>query len=365
MNKHLQIRWTDRVRTTARIGLEADASPYRSFWQAGFEGADHINGSGRSLCLNTLTDHIQRADEDFSAANTMGLRTVRESLSWRGIERGAGHDFAHADRLLGYARMRGVQVLWTLCHYGLPDGLDIFDPHFGERLASYCGAFARHLRAQGDDDAARVYTPLNEISFLAWAVCETGLMHPHIGDRKADGYALKKALARATILAIDAIRDEDPDARILLVDPLIHITAECEDDEEPAAAICAHQFQAWDMIAGRLEPSLGGSHAHLDLIGINYYPWNQWLHGSDATLEWPHASAIHGMRDGVVPLLDSHDREPCGRLCEHLHALLLNGMPADSGRGGRYRNPAAGRHPQTRQSRMRATRRRVSAPVPG
>ncbi len=271
------------------LGIESqpEKSPYRSFWQAGFEGADHTNGSGRALCLNTLTGHIARADEDFLAAKTMGLRTVRESVSWRAMERGARYDFARADHMLECARMRGVQVLWTLCHYGLPDGLDIFDPCFGERLAAYCAAFARHLRARGDDGEARVYTPLNEISFLAWAVCETGLMHPHTGNRSTDSYALKKTLARAAILAIDAIRAEDRDARILIVDPMIHIAAEREDDVGPAAAISAHQFQAWDMIAGRLEPALGGSPAHLDLVGINYYPSNQWLYGSDATLTWP------------------------------------------------------------------------------
>lgn len=269
------------------IGSVAAESPYRSFWQAGFEGADHTNGSGRPLCLNTLTGHVERADEDFAAVATMGLRTVRESLSWRQIERGGGFDFSHADRMLDRARARGVQVLWTLCHYGLPEGLDIFDADFGRRLAAYCGAFARHLRARGDDPEARVYTPLNEISFLAWAVCETGLMHPHTGNRKDCGYALKKALAHAAIQAVDAIRAEDPGARFLFVDPLIHIAAACDDDADAAAVRRAHQFQAWDMIAGRLEPSLGGSPSHLDLIGVNYYPSNQWLHGSNATLEWP------------------------------------------------------------------------------
>ena len=185
------------------------------------------------------------------------------------------------------ARARGVQVLWTLCHYGLPEGLDIFDADFSRRLAAYCGAFARHLRARGDDPEARVYTPLNEISFLAWAVCETGLMHPHTGNRKDCGYVLKKAIAHAAIQAVDAIRAEDPGARFLFVDPLIHIAAACDDDADAAAYLRAHQFQAWDMIAGRLEPSLGGSPSHLDLIGVNYYPSNQWLHGSNATLEWP------------------------------------------------------------------------------
>jgi hypothetical protein len=39
------------------------------------------------------------------------------------------------------------------------------------------------------------------------------------------------------------------------------------------------QFEAFDMIAGRIEPELGGSEAHLDIIGVNYYPDNQLIRG--------------------------------------------------------------------------------------
>jgi len=38
------------------------------------------------------------------------------------------------------------------------------------------------------------------------------------------------------------------------------------------------QFEAWDMLAGTMEPELGGSPGHLDVVGINYYWNNQWLH---------------------------------------------------------------------------------------
>jgi len=38
-------------------------------------------------------------------------------------------------------------------------------------------------------------------------------------------------------------------------------------------------FQAWDMLAGRQRPDLGGSEKYLDIIGVNYYPNNQWLWG--------------------------------------------------------------------------------------
>lgn len=279
-------------------------SPCAGFWQVGFEGADHTNGSGQPLCLNTLTGHGARASGDYARAARQGLRTVRESASWRRIERDGVRDFSSVDRMLDCARAQRVQILWTLCHYGLPDGIDVFDADFGRRLADYCGAFARHLRGRGEDGFARVYTPINEISFIAWAVCETGLMHPHTGDRAADGYALKMALAGAAIRAIDAIRAEDPCARILMVDPLIHIAAQCQADAPRAAELDGFQFQAWDMVAGRAEPQLGGSPAHLDVVGVNYYPWNQWLHGSDQTLAWP----------------DDARRRPLSGLLRDLHA---------------------------------------------
>jgi hypothetical protein len=38
-------------------------------------------------------------------------------------------------------------------------------------------------------------------------------------------------------------------------------------------------FQAWDMLAGRHRPAVGGSEKYLDIIGVNYYPNNQWLCG--------------------------------------------------------------------------------------
>ncbi len=31
------------------------------------------------------------------------------------------------------------------------------------------------------------------------------------------------------------------------------------------------------MLAGRLRPELGGHPRYLDAIGVNYYPWNQWI----------------------------------------------------------------------------------------
>jgi quercetin dioxygenase-like cupin family protein len=35
-------------------------------------------------------------------------------------------------------------------------------------------------------------------------------------------------------------------------------------------------YEAFDMLAGRLAPELGGSRAHLGVVGLNYYAGNQW-----------------------------------------------------------------------------------------
>jgi hypothetical protein len=35
-------------------------------------------------------------------------------------------------------------------------------------------------------------------------------------------------------------------------------------------------FESWDMVCGRLAPELGGSRAHLGVLGLNYYWTNQW-----------------------------------------------------------------------------------------
>jgi hypothetical protein len=46
------------------------------------------------------------------------------------------------------------------------------------------------------------------------------------------------------------------------------------------AAAEAHrqsQYEVFDMVAGRQRPELGGSEAHLDIIGLNFYFNNQWF----------------------------------------------------------------------------------------
>jgi UDP-galactopyranose mutase len=262
-------------------------APFLSFWQSGFEGADHLNGSARPLCMNSMTDHYRQAPSDYGRLAVMGLKTVRESASWRQIDRKGRFDFRRVQALCRHAKERGLQLMWTCFHYGVPPDVDIFSESFPRRFADYCNALAHVVRRSRHNELPQVYTPINEISFLAWAICETGLIHPHLGTRAEDGFELKKRLVRASIMAADAILEADPDARFLIVDPLVHSSPACEEERDAARLLDSYQFQAWDMLAGKLEPGLGGSPKYLDLVGANYYPSNQWDHSTRQMLEWP------------------------------------------------------------------------------
>jgi len=181
------------------------------------------------------------------------------------------------------AGQTGVQVIWNLCHYGWPEDVSLFTSGFVERFARYCGAVARYLSQQ--DDAVPVYTPINELSFFAWAAAEVGWFHPFGLSR---GTELKRQLIRACIAAIEAIWAVDPRARIVTVEPLIHVVppAGLPDVNGEAARYRASQFEAWDMLSGRLEPELGGHPRYLDVMGVNFYHDNQWEHPGGRKIAW-------------------------------------------------------------------------------
>ena len=255
---------------------------------AGYEGADHVNGAGRAIDMDALTEHGRQAHRDYERLREFGISTVRESIGWRLVERGGTFDFSLLEGRIEAARSCNIQILWTLCHFGWPDDADIFSDHWIGRFARFCDAVARFLSNCDSRGYPAVYTPINEISFLTWAICESNLIYPHQGGRAPDAFALKKRLVRAAIAGCEAIWKVDPNARLLNVDPLIYIVPPSNrpDLEEPARRQNESQFQAWDMLAGKDEPQLGGAPKYLDVIGVNYYHDNQWEFETNERLHW-------------------------------------------------------------------------------
>ena len=256
---------------------------FDSFFLGGFECSTHRRHDGRRLDLIEATGHDRHAAGDYALMAAQGIRSVRDGVRWHRIETAPGrYDWSSLLPMLGAARDAGLQVVWDLCHYGWPDGIDIWRPAFVERFARFAAAVAALVRDEGG--APPFYCPVNEISYWSWAGGDMARFNPTARGR---GFELKHQLVRASIAAIDAIRAADPRARIVLVDPVINVLPRPDRPRSAAAAEHARlaQFEAWDMIGGSVWPGLGGKPEYLDIIGVNYYADNQWfLNGG--TLEW-------------------------------------------------------------------------------
>src|SRR5689334_23939893 len=181
----------------------SEARLFSSFWMAGFESACHITRRGVRLDMIHATQHDRFVDEDYANLAHFGICSGRDTVRWHLIESKPGvFDFASMDFMIAAARRHGIQVVWDLCHYGWPDGLDIFSAAFVDRFATFARAVAEHLRSTSDD--VPMYTPINEISFFAWAAGEVGWFFPF---GKGRGGELKRQLIRACIAGIEAIWD--------------------------------------------------------------------------------------------------------------------------------------------------------------
>jgi beta-glucosidase/6-phospho-beta-glucosidase/beta-galactosidase len=249
----------------------------------GFEGACHINRFGTRLDLIAATQHDVQAAADYRLVRAVGMATVRDGVRWPAVEHGGSYDFSSFVPMLRAALAEQVQVIWTLCHYGWPDDLDVFSAAWVDRFARYCGAVARVVADHTDQ--IPLYSPINEISFLSWAAGDVGgFIHPHARER---GNELKRQLVRGAAAGIDAIWNVDRRARIVHVDPVIKVFPRRDRPDLVAEALQydQSQFEAWDMLSGRTEPQLGGRPEYLDVMGLNFYHSNQWEHGGDR-LRW-------------------------------------------------------------------------------
>ena len=283
---------------------------FSSFFLGGFECSTHRRGGdGKRLDMIDATRHDRFAAQDYARLADLGIKTARDGIRWHRIERTPGrYDFASVIPQLRSARKAGVQVIWDLFHYGWPDDLDIFAPEFVDRFAALARAFAAVLATE--TDGTPWITPVNEGSYLAWAGGDTAEIYPFQTNR---GHELKAQLVRGSIAATEAVWSVAPGTRLAQVEPIFNVVAH---PDRPAEAELADryrlaQYQAWDMLGGRLRPELGGHSRYLDTIGVNYYPWNQWIFegpiNPGASIE-PDHPAYRPLRTMLAEVADRYGR---------------------------------------------------------
>lgn len=252
---------------------------FQSFFLGGFEGSTGYNIHHQWFDQVAATQHDRFVSEDYQRLRNLGIRAAREAVRWPLVDNGKSYDFSSLQPFIEASKRHRIDIIFDLFHFGYPQYLNLFSEAFPKRFADYCYATARYISRHLPGRA--FYTPVNEPSYFSWAAGEMGLFAPHKIGR---GFELKVQLIKAAIAGIDAIRAAAPYARIVNVDPLCRVALPFDRPEMTDAVNSFNDqavFQSWDMLSGRLLPELGGSPAHLDIVGVNYYWTNQWEWGKN------------------------------------------------------------------------------------
>ncbi|MFC5479473.1 b-glycosidase [Massilia suwonensis] len=272
---------------------------FPTFFLSGFECSNFVWKDKVRRNLVAETAHDRHVAEDYRILNSLGIAVAREGIPWPLVDRGGQYDFSMLDPYIEAMNASKVSPIWDLCHYGYPDDLDPFDDAFVARFAAYCRAAAEYVlpKLRGP----HFFTPINEITFFSFCAGEWAWAAPYRCS-KEDRLRLRLSLCRAAIAGVKAIREVDPEARMVHIDPLVRVVAPRDRPDQVEAA--RHEtevdtFLAWDIISGREHPELGGSPEILDIVGANNYAFGQMEYREHG----PHAALPPG-DDRIAPLCD-------------------------------------------------------------
>ncbi len=230
------------------------------------------------------TGHDTRLS-DLDRFAELGIRALRYPVLWeRTAPNGpARADWSWADERLARLHALGIRPIVGLVHHGSgPRWTSLVDPSFPEGLAEYAGAVAARY------PWVRDWTPVNEPLTTARFSGLYGHWYPHGKDDRTFVRALL-IQCRAVVLAMRAIREVNPVARLVQTDdlgktwstPVLAYQAERENNR---------RWLAFDLLGGRVQRDhplwsylrdAGAEESELmwfqdnpcppDVIGINHY----------------------------------------------------------------------------------------------
>jgi beta-glucosidase/6-phospho-beta-glucosidase/beta-galactosidase len=272
---------------------------FPTFFLSGFECSvfDWKHKGRRNLVAET--QHDRHVDGDYALLRRLGIAVAREGIPWPMVDKGGSYDFSVIDPMIDAMRREQILPIWDLFHYGYPDDLDPFSETFTERFAAYCRAAAQYVcaRLRGP----YFFTPVNEITFYSFAGGEWGWVAPYANTR-TQRFELRRALCKAAIAGVHAIREVELGARMVNIDPLVQVVAPRDRPDQQQAAweeTNVDTFLAWDILYGKVHPELGGSPEILDIVGANNYSFGQMEYREHG----PHA-ALPPDDDRIKPLCD-------------------------------------------------------------
>ena len=272
---------------------------FPTFFISGFECSTFLWKDKKRRNLIAETQHDRHVREDYQKLRELGIAVAREGIPWPLVEVEGNRDFSSIDPAIEAMNEQQILPIWDLCHYGYPDDLDPFSEDFIQRFADYCRAAAEYVipKIRGP----HFFTPINEITFFSFCGGEWGWVAPY-RNTKEDRFKFRLALCKAAIAGVNAIREVDPEARMIHIDPLVQVVAPRDRPDLAEAAreeTFVDTFLAWDILYGKEHPELGGSPEILDIVGANNYSFGQMEYREKG----PHAALDPG-DDRILPLCD-------------------------------------------------------------
>ena len=248
---------------------------FPTFFISGFECSTFRWKDKQRRNLIEETQHHIQAEKDYDLLRSLGIAVSREGIPWPMVDKNGVYDFTCINPMIDAMKRNCILPIWDLCHYGYPDDLDPFSEEFTIRFAAYCKAAANYVipRLNGP----YFFTPINEITFFSFCGGEWGWVAPYKNTRE-DRFKLRYNLCKTAIAGVKAIREVEPEARMVHIDPLVQVVAPIDRPDQQQAAYdetYVDTFLAWDIIYGKTHPELGGSPEILDIVGANNYSFGQ------------------------------------------------------------------------------------------
>jgi dTDP-4-dehydrorhamnose reductase len=230
--------------------------------------------------------HSERGVSDLRAFESLGIRMMRYPVLWEATAPDSPDElrFEFSDERMAFLRDSAIEPIIGLLHHGSgPHYTSLVDPGFPEKLAEYAGRVAERY------PWVTHYTPVNEPLTTARFSGLYGVWYPHGRDDRTFARALYNEV-RGTVLAMRAIRQVNPGARLVQTDDLGRATG--TDDTRPRVEFeNDRRWLGFDMLMGRVAPGhpmfdyltteggltaaelalLADDPCPPDVIGVNHY----------------------------------------------------------------------------------------------
>jgi beta-glucosidase/6-phospho-beta-glucosidase/beta-galactosidase len=189
--------------------------------------------------------HYDLWKRDFELVTDMGLEYLRYGAPYYDTHRGAGkYDWSFADETFAEMRRKGITPIADLCHFGVPDWVgDFQNPDWPVLFAEYARAFAERY------PWVRLYTPVNEIYVCSKFSGLLGWWNERLASDRTFVTAIKH-MARANILAEEAILEVQPNAYFIQSESSEYFHAAHPDAEERAEHMNHLRFLSLDLCYG-------------------------------------------------------------------------------------------------------------------